>query len=479
MIQPTLAHRCSKQRLQVVISHRWKVLIVVSVAAFMASLDVFIVNIAFRDIQSDFGEADIAALSWVLNAYAIVFAALLVPAGRLADRMGRKRSFLGGLAIFLVGSLFCGIAPSAETLIGARVLQAVGAASLLPTSLALLLPEFPAAERAKAIGIWAAVGGVAAAAGPPLGGLLVEVSWRLVFFVNIPVGLIAGSIAVNLLVETRDDGAERAPDPLGTVLLTLGSAVLALALVKAPDWHWSDARTVLCLFAAAAALAAFARRCATHPVPVVEPALLRVRSFALANLAVLFFSAGFAAMLLANVLFVTGVWHYSVVDAGFAVAPGPVMASIAAVAAGHVASRIGQRYLAGIGCLLLALAAVWWRVEVDAQRAYLSALLPGQILSGTGVGLALSSLSGASAASLPPARFATGSAIFTMGRQMGTVLGVAILVAILGSSDQADALTAFQHGWTFVAIAAATGAALSLSIGRVVPHVVPTPVPAT
>src|SRR4051794_34235596 len=168
------------------LAHRWQVLIVVSAAVFMASLDLFIVNIAFPAIASDFGGTSLASLSWILNAYAIVFAALLVPAGRTADRLGRKRSFIAGLTLFTVASALCAAAPNVELLVAARVLQAVGAASVFPTSLALLLPEFPPAERRKAVSIWAAIGAVAAAAGPPIGGLLVEGGRQPVFLLNVP-----------------------------------------------------------------------------------------------------------------------------------------------------------------------------------------------------------------------------------------------------------------------------------------------------
>jgi MFS family permease len=185
--------------------HRWRVWAIVSVGVFMASLDLFIVNIAFPDLERDFAGTSLSDLSWVLNAYAIVFAALLVPAGRISDRAGRKRGFLFGVALFTTASALCAAAPSAGVLVGARVLQAAGAAFLVPTSLGLLLPEFPPSERATAVGAWAAVGGVAAAAGPPVGGLLVEASWRWVFLVNVPVGLATLVVAARSLREYREE----------------------------------------------------------------------------------------------------------------------------------------------------------------------------------------------------------------------------------------------------------------------------------
>jgi EmrB/QacA subfamily drug resistance transporter len=451
------------------VERRWKVLTVVSVAVFMVSLDLFIVNIAFPKIRSGFGGSSVASLSWVLTAYAIVFSALLVPAGRLADRIGRKRAFLGGLVVFLVGSALCGLAPSVATLVGARVVQAIGGAFLMPTSLALLLPEFPPAERAAAIGVWAAVGGVAAAAGPPLGGLLVQASWRWVFLVNLPVGLIAAWFALRILRESRDEAPQPWPDLLGTVVLTLSIGVLALGLVQAPTWGWADARTVASLVGAVVGLAGFWARCATHASPVVDLAMLRVRSFAMANTAALLFSVAFAAMLLSSVLFLTEVWHYSVLRAGFGVAPGPMLAATFALSSGQVANRVGQRYLVFAGCLLFA-AGMAWRFDLTAAHHYATAYLPSMIFSGIGVGLVLPSMSSAAAASLPPARFATGSAVLTMARQIGFVLGVAILVAVLGKPAPGDLVHAFRGAWTFMIVAALLGSVAGLAIGRVTQH---------
>src|SRR6476661_10697249 len=336
-----------------------RVLVVVSAAVFMASLDLFIVNIAFPDIQADLGGSD-SALSWVLNAYAIVLAALLVPAGRIADMVGRKRSFLAGLALFAFASALAGLAPSIGALVAARVVQAVGAALLIPTSLALLLSAAPLAKRTAYVGAWAAAGGVAAAAGPPIGGLLVQLDWRWVFLVNLPVAAVALVAAQRVLREERDETATALPDLLGAVVLTLGVAALTAAIVEGPRWGWGSP-AVLGLFGAAVVLlAVFARRTLHHPVPVVEPELLRVRSFAWANAAGLFFFAGFGAMLLGGVLFLTRVWGEEVLTAGLMISPGPLMAALFSVVGARWTDRFGHRAVAVAGGLAFAAGSLWW-----------------------------------------------------------------------------------------------------------------------
>src|ERR687885_2760470 len=213
---------------------KWKVLLVAAVAVFMGFLDVTIVNVAFPDLERDFSSASRADLSWVLNAYNIVFAAMLVPAGRIADIVGRRRMFLVGVWSFLAASVLCGIASSVPLLVAARILQAAAGAVLVPTSLGLLLPEFPIEQRATATALWGATGAVAAATGPSLGGVLVHATdWRLVFFVNIPIGLAALIPARRLLREQRQEGGTL-PDALGAVFLTFGVAALSLAIVKGP-----------------------------------------------------------------------------------------------------------------------------------------------------------------------------------------------------------------------------------------------------
>jgi EmrB/QacA subfamily drug resistance transporter len=443
-------------------AHRWKVLAVTSIGLFMASLDLFIVNIAFPDLSRSFDNASLSSLSWVLNGYAILFAALLVPAGRIADRIGRKRVFIGGLLLFAAASALCAVAPSIPFLVGARALQAVGAAMMIPTTLGLLLPAFPAEQRPVAIGIWSAVSGVAAALGPPIGGLLVQLSWHWIFLVNVPIGLITAFAAMRILDEVKapDDGR---PDLVGAALLALGIGVLTLGIVEGPEWGWSDPRVIGSFIAAVALVLGFLYRSAHHHAPVIELPLLKVRSFALANLATLVFFMGFGAMLLSGVLLLTEVWGWSELRAGFALSPGPLMAALLAVPSGRLGAKIGQRPVATAGGLVFAGGFAFMLASIGPNPEYTSTFLPAFMLGGIGVGMTLGTLPAAATASLPPGRFATGSAVFGMARQLGSVIGVAVLVALIDSAG-GDLLHGLRGGWWFALGAGLGAAALAFSL---------------
>ena len=453
--------------------HRYRVLVIVSVATFVASLDLFIVNIAFPSIKHDFAGTNDATLSWVLSAYAIVMAALLVPAGRLADLLGRKRLFLGGLVTFVAASALCAAAPGPGWLIAARVLQAVGGAILMPTSLALLLAEFPPKERALAVAIWSAVGAVAAAAGPPVGGLLVQASWRWVFLVNLPIGLVTALLAARVLGESRDPEGKRFPDLAGAALLVIASSVLMLAIVQGQSWGWTSVRILGLLAGAVVLTAAFLYRSATHAAPVLELGLFCSRAFSAANIASTLFFAAFGAMLLSNVLFLTRVWHEDILTAGLQISPGPIMAAVLAVPGSILSARYGQRAIAAIGALLFASGGVWWLTHVGLQPNYLTGFLPGMLAGGSGVGLVIPTLASAVAASLPAALYATGSAVYGMTRQFGIALGIAVLIAILGTPHGAEILGAFQHGWEAMFGSAVASAIAALAIGRIHTAAVP------
>jgi EmrB/QacA subfamily drug resistance transporter len=443
----------------------WKVLAVTSVAVFMGFLDVTIVNIAFPDIRTSFPHDSFAGLSWILNAYNVVFAAVLVPAGRLGDRLGRRRIFYVGLGTFLTASAICGIASSVPVLVVARVVQAAGAALIVPSALGLVLPEFPLHRRATATAIWSATGAVAAAAGPSLGGLLVHAtSWRWVFFVNLAIGLPALIPARRILRETPRDTDGATPDALGPALLVLGVGAVALGVVKGQSWGWDGGRVLGMIAGGLAILVLFVARSARHPAPVVELALFRVRSFAVSSAAVFVYAMGLYALLLSNILFLTGVWHYSILEAGFAVTPGPLLAAITGVLGGVLCDRFGQRVVAVPGGLLFAAGCALFALRLHATPDYAAVFLPATIATGAGVGLSFASLASAAVAELPPTRFATGSAVASCLRQVGAVLGIAVLVAVLG--DQ-PSLHLFHRAYALMAGTGAGMALVALGLGRV------------
>jgi len=426
---------------------------VLAIGVFLSVLDLFIVTIAFPAIQSSFPSASLSSLSWILSAYAIVYAAVLVPAGKLADIVGRKRVFLAGLIVFLVGSALCAAAPSVGFLIGARILQAVGGAALIPTSLGLILPLFPAQKRPLAIGLWAALAGVGAAAGPPIGGLLVEASWRWIFLINLPLGLFALVRIGQTIPEIRDPEPGRFPDVLGSLLLMGAIGSLTLGLVKGPDWSW-DSRSLGLFAASGVLLALFTLRSARHPAPVVELPLLRPAGFALSSLGALLFFAAFAVLLLGNVLFLTNIWHYSVTRAGFAFLPGPLTAALVAGISGRFADRLGSARLGAAGGILFALSSLWFLARLGDQPHYLTEYFPGMIVGGIGVGLVLPALTALATATLPPHRLATGIGVQTTFRQVGAALGLAAFVAISAGSRLVSK-SDFDGSWLFMAVASA------------------------
>ncbi|WPB80441.1 MFS transporter [Archangium violaceum] len=440
------------------------VLAVVSSAAFLASLDLFIVNVAFEHLGRSFQGVSLADLSWVLNGYAIAYAALLIPLGRLADRFGRKAGFLLGLGLFTAASAACAASPGLWSLVFSRILQAAGAALLTPTSLGLLLNATPPEGRTRAVRIWAAVGSLAAAAGPVAGGLLVELSWQWVFLVNLPVGLVALVAAARIVPDSRDATPGPLPDLLGAGLLGVAVGALSLALDKAQEWGWSDGRTGVSLLVFVVAGGLFWWRSSGHPAPVVEPALLRVRTFAWANLGVFMFSVAFAASLLTGILWMQQVWHYPGLRTGLAVSPGPLMVPVFASVAQRLSRRVGAGWLAAAGCLFCAAGALYSWMGVGAEPNYVTGLLPGWLLTGVGVGLAIPTLLASATVGLPPARSATGSAIVNMSRQVGMALGVSLLVALVGGSTGGDLRAAFGHVWMAAALVSLCAAPLCLGV---------------
>jgi EmrB/QacA subfamily drug resistance transporter len=447
------------------------VLAIVCASVVLASLDLFIVNVALPQMARDFhvrGDA-VADLSWVLNAYAIVYASLLVLFGRVAERYARERAFLLGVAVFVVASAACAAATSVGMLVAFRVLQAAGAALLTPTSLGLILATSPPERRSGTVRAWTAVGGLAAAAGPVVGGLLVAASWRWVFLVNVPIGLAAVVVGWRRLPHVPGHPVPR-PDALGALLITGGVAALVLGLVKGASWGWEDSRTLGALAAGVVALALFALYCLRHRNPLIDRTLFRLRPFTGASAVALFFSVAFGAMLLSRVLWVQDVWHWSALSTGLAIAPGPLMVPLFSfLVAGRLTARIGAGAVIALGSTIFAAGAAWWALAIGLEPDYVGQMLGGMLLTGIGVGLTLPTLMATGAASLPPHSFATGSAVINMLRQIGLAIGVAILVAILGTPRSPAAVLAVYEraSWVIAAISFAGGAVgLALLAGR-------------
>jgi EmrB/QacA subfamily drug resistance transporter len=413
--------------------HPSALLLILCTATFMAALDLFIVNVGLQDIGRELGEHSLANLSWILNAYAIVFAALLVPAGRLADRYGNKAVFLIGLVLFSGASLFCALSGDIWLIVGLRCLQAVGAAAITPTSLGLILTAIPAARRAHSIQVWAVSGSLGAAAGPALGGLLVQVSWRWIFLINVPIG-VATLIAAGLLAPNVKHGNEnRVPDLLGGLLLVIASGALALALVQGPDWGWGSP-SILGSFAVSLITAGlFVTRSRRHPAPVIDLGLFRHSIFSWANVSMLLVSVGFAAQLLGLVLWLQRGWSWSPLETGLGIAPGPVMVSVTALGLRRFTVGVRPGLIAALGTLLMGLGGVVMALLLTVEPNYLLGVVPGWLIVGAGVGFAMPTIVRAATADLLPQQTSTGSAVVQMSRQIGSVLGVAGLVVILGS----------------------------------------------
>jgi EmrB/QacA subfamily drug resistance transporter len=444
------------------------VLVIACAGVVLASLDVFVVNVALPQIARDFGTSDLSGLSWVLNGYAIVYASLLVFFGRLADRYRRDRAFLLGVAIFTAASAACAASTSVAMLVGFRVVQAAGAALLTPTSLGLVLASYEPERRHGAVRAWTAVGGLGAAIGPVVGGLLVTASWRWVFLVNIPVGIAALLVGWRRLPEVPGHATER-PDPLGVVLVTTAVGLLTFALVKGPDWGWSSPAMFELLVAAAALMVGFVLHCLHSRTPLVHPELFRSRSFTGASIIAVFFSTAFGALLLSIVLWEQEAWGWSALRTGLAISPGPLMVPLISFGvAGHLIRRYGSAAVVSAGSLCFSAGLAWWALAVTSAPDYVSGVLGGMLLSGVGVGLTLPTLMASAAASLPPHSFATGSAVINMIRQTGLALGVAILVAVLETAavHHAPRLAAYQYAWWLAAAISAAGIVPALGLLR-------------
>jgi EmrB/QacA subfamily drug resistance transporter len=445
-------------------AHPAALLAVLCSATFMSSLDLFIVNVGLRAVGRDVGETSLANLSWILNGYAIVFAALLIPAGRLADRYGNKRAFEFGLAVFSLASLGCALSSDLWLIVALRGLQAVGAAALVPTSLGLILTAIPPERRKASIQVWAISGSLGAAAGPAIGGLLVELSWRWIFVLNVPIGVATLAAAAVMAPDLRHDVETRIPDLLGGLLLIVALGTVSLGLVEGPDWGWGSTATIVSFAVSAVTLAWFVIRSIGHDAPVVHLHLFRNPEFRWANIAMLLVSVSFGIQLLGLVLWMQEGWGWSALQTGLAIAPGPLMVSIAAIGLRRSTASLPAGVVAAIGSLLMGGGGVLIGATLGTDPAYATEVLPGWLIIGAGVGLAIPTIVAAGTSGLAAHQTSTGSAVVQMARQIGSALGVAALIIVLGTATGAAAVDRFADAWYWAGGFALVGAVAALAI---------------
>lgn len=411
----------------------WPIFWIASIATFLVSLDSTMLFAAFDPLRHTFSTASPADLSWVINAYTVVYATMLIPAGGLADTHGRKRVFLIGVTLFLAASAACGLASNVGWLVAARVLQAVGAALLTPASLSIVLAAFPQNKRAVVVSLWGAVGGLAAAVGPSLGSFVIDhFGWPWAFYINLPIGGYALWRGTSLLSESVKSSEHRRVDLVGMALLMLSVGAITLAIVEFDAPNWSGTELTVMSISGIIAVFMFIGWASRVKHPLVDLTLFQHRTYRYVNLATLSFGIAFSMMFLAFFFFMMNIWHYSLPQAGLAVTPGPLLVMPTAIITGRLASRMGHRpFLVG-GTLLYALSSLWFFLVPGDEPNYVLQWLPGLIMSGVSVGLVLPSLSASAVSRLPVEHYAVGSAVNQATRQIGSVLGVAITVAMLG-----------------------------------------------
>lgn len=444
----------------------WAVVVTASGVNFLAMLDSTVTMLAMPALQREFPTAALPDLSWVMSAYAVLFAAFLAPSGRLADTLGRKRILIGGIALFTMASLLCALSPTLPLLVAARALQGIGAAVMVPASLSVLLMDTPAAKRVMSISLLSAAGGAAAAVGPSLGGLLVEAfSWHAVFLINIPVGIALIYAATKVLTPVKATG--RISDPVGTVLLALGVGGLTVAVTNGTTWEWTSSRTLACLLGGVLCLLLSVRRTVRHPEPAFELSLFRNnRVFTSANVVALLYGTVMYAWLLATVLFLTEIWRYTELEAGLAQTIGAVMAAAGAVVMGRVMVKVGGPRMAMVlGMVAHAVVPVGLYFVLTDQNNFFGIWLPASIFVGFGIGTTMMASMSAAAMSAPPTKFASVSALNNTARQIGGALGAAAVATILQSGTDANGVrtvSAYLDVFTFCLVLLVIATAVAL-----------------
>ena len=426
-------------------------LAVAGLAALATYLDTTILFVAFPDIRESFGESSASTLSWVLNGYTIVFAALLVPSGKLADRLGHRLAFLVGSAVFTVASMACGFAPNVGWLIAARVFQATGSAILVPASLALVMSAYPRDKLPQVVAIWGAIGGASAALGPSLGALIVDSwGWRWAFFINLPIGVVTIAAGRRYLRESRDLSV-RIPSFLGVILIALAAGLVSYGVVESGTAGWASARTVVVLSAGLTLLGVFVVHQRQTDSPTLDLELFALGNFRWGNLGMFSYSTAFSAMFFGMILFLVSVWEWSILEAGLGVAPGAALAAALSPSCGKLAGQIGQRPLVFAGGVLFAVAGLYRVVFLTEDVDYLTDFAFPLAIAAVSIALVFPQTTSVAAQALPPNRVGVGGATTQAIRQFGASLGVALTIAFLGTATGVDELLVrFDRIWWFL-----------------------------
>lgn len=437
-------------------------LFILCIAVFMASLDVFIVNVALNNIGDSFGQGSLSNLSWILNGYAILYAALLVPAGKWADRFGQKNGFVWGISLFTLSSLGAALSGVLWVLILFRCLQAIGAALLTPSSLGLVLTIMPEKQKKRAVRIWTSSGSLAAAAGPVVGGVLLEISWQWIFIINVPIGIFAVLTAIQYIPDQRSKTISGMPDLWGGLLFIVSIGALALGLGKATDWGWEHPTIWGSFILFVIALIGFITQSRKHPYPIVEFSLFRSRVFTWSNITITLVNIAFAMELLSIIMYIQNIWGWSSLATALAISAGPCMVWPSAIVGQRFSKRIPFNVVAAIGMVLIGAGSLLFALSVQGSPNYWTQVLPGWLIIGIGYGMTLPIIISSATKELASDQTATGSAIVNMFRQLGSVLGTTILVVALGSSVRD--LSAFENSWWIAAGLSLLGAFTALGL---------------
>jgi EmrB/QacA subfamily drug resistance transporter len=410
-------------------ARKWWTLAAVAFGLFMIMLDNTVVNVALPSMARDLG-VGLSELEWIVTGYALTFASLMLTGGKLADLLGRRRIFVVGLVIFTGSSLACGLAESGDFLIGARVVQGLGAALMNPATLSIIAATFPPHQRGMAIGIWAGVSALALAIGPLVGGLLTQhLDWSWIFFVNIPVGILAIVASFLLIRESKDESAEQRLDLPGLLTSAIGLFALTYGLIEANTYGWTSGRILGSFLVAVVMLAAFVLLETHQRLPMLDLSLFRNGTFAGANLAVLLVALAMFGVFFFVSLYMQGILGYSAVQAGAAFLPMTVLIILVAPIAGKTSDRIGSRWLMTTGMLLVSAQLLYFsRLEVHSTFWN---LLPGLMVGGVGMALVMTPSAAAAVRALPVDKSGVGSAVLNAFRQVGGAMGIALMGAIM------------------------------------------------